>query len=474
MSATQRLSAQQRWVLGVTAIASFLVALDTLVVSTALSTIRRDLHASLAELEWTVNAYVLSFAVLMMAATAMGDRLGRRRVLSAGLGLFGAASVLCALAPSAGWLIAGRMLQGAGAAAVMPLALALLGAAFGPERRGWAMGIFSSVIGFSMLSGPLLGGAVVQGVSWRWIFWLNVPTAVAVMAVAAMRVTESYGQAAALDLSGVGLVSAGALGIVWGLVRSSDAGWGSAEVIASIGVGILLTAAFVVVEIRSAEPTLPMRLFRSATFSAGNLAMFCFQASLVGALFFMAQYFQTTLGYGPLGTGLRLMPWGATTFVVPQITGRLIARRGERVFGAGGLLLYGASMLWIALIARPGLSYWHLVVPLMLSGCGFAIAAPAIQSAVLGSVDPQDIGKASGTMSTLRQLGGAFGVAILATVFAGAGSYASADAFSNGFVAATAASAAIALVGATAAVVLPGARTVQLTADAAASVGARA
>jgi EmrB/QacA subfamily drug resistance transporter len=455
----QRLTSQQRWVLGVTAVASFLVALDTLVVSTALSTIRRDLHASLSELEWTVNAYVLSFAVLMMAAAALGDRLGRRKVLSVGLGLFGGASALCALAPTAGWLVAGRALQGAGAAATMPLALTLLGAAFGPEQRGWAMGIFSSVIGFSMLSGPLLGGAVVEGISWHWIFWLNVPTALVVIVLASVLIPESYGRAAALDLPGVALVSAAALATVWGLVRSSDVGWASLEASGPIAAGLVLFGVFATFELRSREPMLPIQLFASRTFTAGNAAMFSLQASLVGALFFMAQYFQTTLGYGPLSTGLRLMPWGATTFIVPQVAGRLIARHGERGFGAGGLALYGASLVWIALIARPGLPYWELVLPLLLSGCGFAFAAPAVQSAVLGSVNPQDIGKASGAMSTLRQLGGAFGVGILAAIFAGAGSYVSPSSFADGFAAVIGAAGVIGLIGALAAGLLPGGRS---------------
>lgn len=459
----RKLTATQRWVLGTTSIASFLVALDTLVVSTALSTIRADLHTSLSELEWTVNAYVLSFAVLMMAATALGDRLGRRRLLTVGLGLFATASALCALAPSVGWLIAGRVLQGAGAAAVMPLALALLGAAFGTERRGWAMGVFGSVIGFSMLSGPLVGGAVVQGLQWQWIFWINVPLSVLVAVLGSVHVPESYGHGSRLDPLGLLLVSGGALGIVWGLVRSST-GWASTEVITALTLGALLTAAFVVSELRAREPMLPMRLFRSRAFSAGNVAMFCFQASLVGGLFFMAQYLQTALGYGPLGTGLRLMPWGATTFIVPQIAGRLITRFGERNLGAGGLALYAASMGWIALIAKPGLPYRQLIVPLLLSGAGFAFAAPAIQTAVLGSVDPNQIGKASGTMSTLRQLGGAFGVAILATIFARSGSYASPTAFTNGFTAALAACGAIALLGAIASTLLPRPRRAPITA----------
>jgi len=446
------------WVLALTAVASFMVALDGLVVSTALSTIRTDLHTSIGQLEWTINAYVLSFAVLMMTAAALGDRLGRRSVFVAGLGLFAAASVVCALAPDVDWLIAGRAVQGAGAAMVMPLGLALLGAAFPPERRGWAMGIFSSVTGLAVLSGPLLGGAVVEGVSWPWIFWLNVPIAVLLIPLALTRIDESFGPNTGLDVRGLLLVTGAALGLVWGLVRTGSTGWGSPEVVSALVLGALLTVAFVLWELRVGAPMLPMRLFRSRAFSAGNAAIFFWWASGLGTLFFMAQFLQTGLGFGPLDAGLRLMPWGATTFVVPQIAGRLMNRVGERPFIVGGLSVQAGCAAWMALIATPDLAYWEMVAPLVLSGAGFAVAVPAIQSVVIGSVPPQDVGKASGTLSTVRQLGGVFGVAILAAVFAGPGGYASAQAFSDGFVPAIGASGGLALAGAFAGLALPGRR----------------
>jgi EmrB/QacA subfamily drug resistance transporter len=444
-----------RWVLVLTAVASFMVALDALVVSTALSTIRTDLGTSIGQLEWTVNAYLLSFAVLMMTASALGDRFGRRRLLSAGIGLFAAASAACALAPDVNWLIAGRALQGAGAAFVMPLALALLGTAFAPERRPWAMGIFSSVTGFSVLCGPLLGGAVVQGISWPWIFWLNVPIAALLIVLARTRIDESFGPGTALDPRGLVLVTGAAFGLVWGLVRGNSVGWGSAEVVGAFVLGALLAAAFVACELRAREPMLPLRLFRSRAFSAGNAAAFFWSASLLGTLFFVAQFLQTVLGYGPLMAGALLMPWGVAVFAVPLVARRLIERAGERPVVSGGLALQAAGTAWIALVAGPHVAYWQLLAPLVVSGAGFAIAIPAIQSAVIGSVEPRHIGKASGTMSTMRQLGGVFGVAVLAAVFAGAGSYVSPQAFSDGFVAASVASCALAFAGALAGLALP-------------------
>jgi EmrB/QacA subfamily drug resistance transporter len=452
------MSSNQRWVLGVTAAASLMVVLDALVVSTALSTIRLDLHASVAQLEWTVNGYALSFAVLLMTAAVLGDRFGRRRILSVGVGVFVAASAGCALSPSVGWLITCRVVQGAGAALVMPVALALLGATFSGDSRPRALGVFAGVSGLAVPLGPLLGGAVVQGISWPWIFWLNVPTGLALIALVLARIDESHGPRGAVDVPGLVLVTGAALGIVWGLVRGNPAGWGSPEVIGSLTVGAVLTVGFVVRERRASAPMLPMRLFASRRFSAGNAAAFFHWGSAFGAVFFMSQFLQSGLAYGPLAAGLRLMPWGATTIIVPQLAGRSIGRFGERRFVVGGMSLHACSMVWIALVARPDLAYAQLVVPLVLSGAGVAMSLPAAQSAVLGAVEPQDIGRASGAFSTLRQLGGAFGVAVLVAVFAGAGGYGSPQAFSDGFVAAIAACAGLALAAALAGSALPGRR----------------
>ncbi len=445
----------RRWTLAVAGVAALVIGLDALVVSTALSTIRVELGASLEELEWTVNAYVLSFAVLMMSAVALGDRFGRRRMFVAGLGLFAAASAACAVAPEAGALIAARAVQGGGAALIMPLALALLTEAFPPPLRPRALGIFASVVGLSVPLGPLVGGAVVEGVAWPWIFWLNVPIALVLIPLALTRTRESFGPRARLDLLGLTLVTSAAFGLVWGLVRGNSAGWTSVEVLTALIVGAPLTILFVIWELRATEPMLPMRLFRSPAFSGGNAAIFMIWGSALGALFFMAQFLQSGLGYRPLAAGLGLMPWGATTVVVPRIVGALINRVGERPFIVGGLSLNAAAMSWIALIADPDLAYWQLVAPQIISGAGIAMAIPASQSAVLTSVAPQFIGKASGTYATIRQLGGAFGVAVMVAVFAGTGSYASPQAFVDGFAPAVVACAGLSLAGALAGAALP-------------------
>jgi EmrB/QacA subfamily drug resistance transporter len=445
-----------RWVLGLASVASFMVALDTLVVSTALTTIRQDLGASVEELEWTVNAYNLTFAVLLLPAAALGDRLGRRRVFAAGLAGFSLASAACALAPGVGALIAARAVQGAGAAFVMPLALALVGAAFPPERRGAAMGAMQGLTGLSVASGPVIGGAIAQGIDWPWIFWVNVPIGLVAVPLVLARIPESVGDRQPLDLRGLALVTAGALGLVWGLVRGNAAGWGSAEVLAALGAGAALIVAFVrVQQARGGRALLPPRLFASRAFTAGNAATFLLVASLFSAVFFFAQFQQSGLGQSPLEAGLRLLPWTATLFFVAPVAGKLVDRYGERPFLVAGLSGQAIGLTWVALIAEPGLDYPTMIAPLMIAGCGVSMAFPAAMNAVTGAVAVGDMGKAAGANSMLRELGGVFGIAICVAVFAGAGGYASAQAFVDGFTPALMASAGLALLGAGIALLVP-------------------
>jgi EmrB/QacA subfamily drug resistance transporter len=454
------------WVVVLTAIGSVMAALDTLVVSTALSTIRVDLGASVEQLEWTVNAYNLSFAVLLITAAALGDRYGRRAFYAIGLGLFAGASAAVALAPSVGWLIAARAVQGAGAALVLTLGLTLLSAAFPPERRGTAIGLFSAVTGIAVASGPLVGGAIAEGIDWTWIFWLNVPIGLAAIPFVLSRIEESFGADTGLDLAGLALVSGAAFGIVWGLVRGNAAGWDSLEVVGALAAGLLLVGAFVARELRAREPMLPMRLFRSRAFSAGNAAIFFTLASLFGAVFFFAQMLQTALGYGPLDAGLRLMPWTATFITVAPVVGSLVDRFGERPFMVAGLSLQALGLGWIALIADPGLSYAEFVVPSIVAGVGVSMAIPSAQNSVVGSVADEDVGKAAGANSMMRELGGVFGVAVAVAVFAGAGSFASPEAFLDGFAPAIAVVSALSLAGAIVALALPGRRSAAVSAPA--------
>jgi EmrB/QacA subfamily drug resistance transporter len=448
------------WVLILSSVASLMVALDALVVSTALSTIRLDLGASIEQLEWTVNAYNLSFAVLLMTGAAIGDRLGRRRVFAGGLALFVAASAACALAPDVGTLIAARAVQGAGAAAIMPMALVLLSANFPTELRGRAMGLFSGITGLAVLSGPVVGGAIAQGAAWEWIFWLNVPIGLVAIPLVLRRMPESFGARARIDVAGLALVTGAALGVVWGLVRGNSAGWGSLEVVGSLVAGIGLGVAFVAVELRARAPMLPMRLFRSRAFAAGNATVFFLLASLFGAVFFAAQFLQTALGYGPLDAGLRLLPWTAMLFFVAPIAGSLLNRLGERPLIVTGLTLQAVGMAWIGVVADPSVSYGQLVPAFVIAGACVSMALPAAQTAVMGAVAPAEAGKASGTFNTMRQLGGVFGIALLVAVFAGAGGYASPAIFVDGFGPAIGVSAGLAVIGAVTGLALPRRRAV--------------
>jgi EmrB/QacA subfamily drug resistance transporter len=432
-AAQSLITREQRWVLALASLASFVVILDVMVVATSLTTLRRTWGASLSDLQWTVDAYTLSFAVLLMTASALGDRWGRRRVFAAGLALFAFASAACALAPNSAALIAGRTVQGAGAAMVMATALALLNAAFPPSRRGWAIGIYGAVTASAAVAGPVIGGAITQGLGWQWIFWLNVPIGVGAIPFVQLHIKEASMVGAEFDVPGLLLVTGAAFGFVWGLVRADAAGWRSPEVISALGAGVVGAVGVVAWGRQSAHPMIPAGLFRSSAFSAGNAAIFAINASLTGAIFLMPQFEQVVAGQSPLGAGLRLLPWGVVPFLVGPRAGALADRIGERPLIVSGALMQAAGLAWIAVVARPGSAYVAVVVPMSLVGAGLALAIPAATRSVTSNVAPADIGKASGAFATVRQLGGAFGVAILGAAFASSGSYATPNAFSDGF-----------------------------------------
>ena len=440
----------QRWVLALTSAAALMVALDQLVVATALSTIHEDLHASVATLEWTVNAFSLSFAVLLITGAALGDRFGRRRMFVVGLLIFTLSSVACALAPNTGLLIAARTAQGAGSALVMPLAVSILTTAFPPARRGAALGIFTALTGLAVVGGPLVGGAITEGIAWQWIFWINVPIGAVLIPLVMLRTPESRGERTRPDFIGLAFVSAGMFGIVWGLVRGNTVGWGSAEVVGMLVAGAAATVAFVAWEARAPEPMLSLELFANRTFAASNSAMFLLTAALFSAVFFFAQYLQTSLGYSPFGAGLRFLPWTLTLFVIAPTAGRLVERIGERPLLALGLTLQGLGLGWVALTIADGRGYAAAIAALVIAGSGTSMALVSAQNAAMNAVPPAEVGKASGVFNTARQLGGVFGIAIIAAVFAANGSYASPSSFRDGVGPALGVAAGLSLLGAVA------------------------
>jgi EmrB/QacA subfamily drug resistance transporter len=437
-----------RWTLGLTSAAYFMVVLDALVVITALPQMQRDLHVGLSTLQWTVNAYGIAFAAGIIGAAALGDRLGRRRVFVAGVALFTLASAVCALAPSAGTLIAARTVQGLGGAVVLPLSLTILTSAFPAERRGTIIGIYGGLAGLAVASGPLVGGGVTEGIDWHWVFWINVPIGIAATLLSLRLLPESHGVPARLDLPGVTLVSGASVGLVWGLVRANTAGWSSPEIVATLSSGATLIIAFLLWEARAREPMVPLGLFRSRTFAAGNVTTFLMSASIFGAAFFVVQYFQLARDNSPLSSGLKLLPWTATPMIVAPLAGALSDRIGRRPVMATGLLLQAAGFCWIAVKLSLDSSYVEIASALLIAGVGISMALPTVPTAVLSAVPPAELGKASGVNNMLQRFGAVFAVAIGSSVFAAYGHLGTPTSVTDGVKPVVAVSAALSLLAA--------------------------
>jgi EmrB/QacA subfamily drug resistance transporter len=442
------------WTFLSTTVALFMVVLDNLVVSTAIPVIRVDLGASLEQLEWTVNAYTLTFAAFLLTGAALGDRFGRRRMFMIGIAIFTVASAAAALAPSADWLIAARALQGVGGAIVTPLTLTLLSAAVPASKRGAALGVWSGVAGLAVASGPLVGGAVVEGLSWQWIFWLNVPIGLVLLPIAS-RLQESYGPDKALDLPGLGLASVGLLSLTWGIINGHGHGWTSPEIVAALAVGAVLLAAFVIWERRTPEPMLPMRFFADRAFSAANAASLFMYFGMFGSIFLLTQFFQTAQGYSPLEAGLRVLPWTAMPMIVAPISGALSDRIGGRPLMAIGLGLQAIGLAWIAAVSTASVGYGSLVGPFIVSGIGMGMFFAPVANVVLSAVRPVEEGKASGANNAIREVGGVLGVAVLASIFARYGGYESPVTFNDGLVPAIWVGAVVVGLGAVSALLIP-------------------
>jgi EmrB/QacA subfamily drug resistance transporter len=446
-----RMTPRAVWTLAITSIAVFMVTLDNLVVTTAIPVIRQDLHAGLSGLQWTVNAYTLTFAVLLLTGAALGDRFGRRRLLAIGIAIFTVASAGAAVAPSIVALDVARAVQGVGGAIVMPLTLTILSAAVPAERRGVALGIWGGISGLAVALGPLVGGAIVSGISWHWIFWLNVPIGLALLPFILLRLEETRGPTRTLDLPGLALGSTGLVAVVWGLVRANDAGWTSPQIITAFILGSALLASFVVWELRTEYPMLPMRFFRNRTFALANIASLFMFFGMFGSIFFIAQFFQTVQGLSPLQSGLRILPWTAMPMLVAPIAGAVSDRIGGQRLMGGGLTLQAIGLAWIALVTTPSSPYLDFVLPFAISGFGMALFFAPVANVVLSSVEPEEEGQASGANNAIRELGGVFGVAVLSAVFTANGSYHSGQQFVDGMNPAVIIGAALVAVGAVAA-----------------------
>ncbi|MEU9182091.1 DHA2 family efflux MFS transporter permease subunit [Streptomyces sp. NPDC048550] len=444
------------WALVLTSVAGFMAALDNLVVTTALPAIRNDLGGALEDLEWTVNAYTLTFAVLLMFGAALGDRFGRRRLFMSGLAIFTGASAVAALSPGINELIAARAVQGVGAAIMMPLTLTLLTAAVPPARRGMALGIFGAVGGLAVASGPLIGGTLTEHISWQWIFWLNVPIGLALIPLARLKLTESTAPGARLDVPGTLLISGGLFGIVYGLVNANAHGWTSAPVLTSLIVGTALVGGFVVHGFRHANPMLPMRLFLGRGFLGINAASLLMYLGMFGSIFLLSQFLQGVAGYTPTQAGVRMLPWTAMPMIAAPIAGILSDRIGGRPVVATGLALQAIGLGWFATVLSADVSYAAQLPALILSGIGMGLFFAPASNILMSTVSPADQGKASGANNALREVGGALGVAVLASVFSAQGGYESPQAFTDGTVPALWIGAAAVAVAAAFALLVPG------------------
>jgi EmrB/QacA subfamily drug resistance transporter len=449
----------------VTSIALFMVSLDNLVVTTALPVIRADLHANLQQLEWTVNAYTLTFAVLLLTGAALGDRFGRKRMLTVGVTVFTAGSAMAALSPNGDALVVARAVQGLGAAIVMPLTLTILSSAVPAERRGLALGLWGGISGLAVAVGPLVGGAIVDGLDWHWIFWLNVPVGVALVPFALVALRESHGRDAALDLPGLGLVSGGLLALVWALVHGNGDGWSSPQILGAFASAAVLLPLFILRQARVARPMLPLRFFRSRSFSAANGVSFLMSFGIFGSIFLLAQFFQIVQGYSPFDAGLRTLPWTGMPIIVAPIAGILSDRIGSRPLLVAGMALMAGGLAWFAAASSPTVPYPELVPALLLCGVGMSMFFAPTANLVLSAVRPEEEGLASGANNTIREVGGVFGVAILASVFSANGGYASAQTFVEGLVPSLWFGAAMIALGAVVALAVPGRRRPVISLD---------
>ncbi|WP_449352386.1 MFS transporter [Streptomyces shaanxiensis] len=461
------------WALVITSVAGFMAALDNLVVTTALPSIREDLGGALHDLEWTVSAYTLTFAVLLMTGAALGDRFGRRRLFLTGLTIFTGASAAAALAPGIDSLIAARAVQGVGAAIMMPLTLTLLTAAVPAARRGMAYGIWGAVNGLAVASGPLIGGSLTEHISWQWIFWLNVPLGVALLPLARLRLAESHGTGARLDIPGTLLASGGLFGVVYGLVRGPSDGWTDSLVLLALFAGGALLAAFVLYSARAKNPMLPMRLFRSRAFSGINAASLLMFLGMFGSIFLLSQYMQGVLGYSPTEAGLRMLPWTGMPMLVAPIAGILSDRVGGRPVVATGLFFQAAGLAYMASVVTVDASYGSQLPGLILSGIGMALFFAPASNLVMSSVRPSEQGIASGANNALREVGGALGIAVMASIFSAQGGYESGQSFVDGLQPALVTGAGVVAVAGVAALLIPSRKRVEGDGVRGASEGAR-
>lgn len=439
----------------------FMAALDNLVMTFALPVIKDDLNASVEQLQWFVNAYTIAFATLMLPMAALGDRLGRRPVFFAGVLLFTAASVLAALATTPEMLIAARAVQGLGAAVIVPLSLTIVSSAASARVRPIAIGVWGGVNGLGIAVGPIIGGAVVEGVEWPGIFWLNVPIGLLTLALLPFAVPASWGRRLPFDAIGSALAVVVVLPLIWAIVEGEERGWSDTLVVGAFALAAVGLAAFLLWEHRSPAAFLPLRFFRERAFALANLSGLLFSAGVFGAIFLLSQFLQVSMGYGALEAGWRAAPWTLAPMVVAPLSGFIVRKTGVGPVIVAGLVLQAGAIAWIVAVTEAVTEYGDVVVPMALAGIGMGLTlAPLANAVLIGRADIEH-GIAASVNSTLRQLGIAIGIALVTAIFVREGDYLPGQPFVDGMAPALIVCAVITGAAVLAALGLPGRRTAE-------------
>jgi EmrB/QacA subfamily drug resistance transporter len=407
------------WTLGTLSFSLFMIMLDNTVVTVALPAIQADLDTSLSQLEWVVNAYSITFAVLLLGGGKLADLLGRRKIFVLGLAVFTVSSLACALASTGGFLIGARAVQGAGAALMLPATLSILSATFPVHQRGMAIGIWAGVSGVALAIGPLVGGLLVEGIDWRWIFYVNIPVGVLGVAATYAFVLESRDTTAdqALDLPGLVAAGVSVFAISFALIEANNYGWSSATIIVLFVVAAVALVVFVALELRQRRPMLDMSLFAERTFAGANIIGLLIFVALFGMIFFMSIYMQNILGYSPIEAGAAFLSSTIAIMLTAPISGKLSDKIGARWPVAAGMTMFGVGLLFLSPLDETS-NFWDMFFPFVLGGLGFGAVMPPSTAAILGSVSVDKAGVASGVMQSFRQLGGGLGVAISGAIMA--------------------------------------------------------
>jgi EmrB/QacA subfamily drug resistance transporter len=428
------------WTLGAVAFSLFMIMLDNTVVNVAVPSIQRSLGAGVSELEWVVNGYALTFAVLMITGGKLADLLGRKRIFLTGLCVFALSSLVCGLAGSVGTLIASRASQGIGSAMMMPATMAIITHAFPARQRGAALGIWAGVSAMALAIGPLVGGVITEHINWNWVFFINVPIGLLGLLVGSIVIGESRdtSREQRLDLPGLLVSGASLFALIFGLIEANRYGWSSATILGLFGGAAAGLILFLLLEAKQRVPMLDLSLFRNRTFAGSNLVAMLVTLAMFGVYFFMSLFTQRVLGYSPIQAGAVFLPMTLLIVVIAPITGRVSDRVGSRWLMAGGLTLVGCALMLYSRLDRHT-DFWNLLPALILNGVGMASVMTPMTSAAMGSVPVAKAGVAAGVLNTFRQTGGALGIALMGAILTArqtkalAEGASTADAFLAGF-----------------------------------------